>query len=179
MPLYNKIRGGTVPRIHCRIRKTNRMKDKLPRILAAFTALLLFLPPFATLGAETALKKGDKGREVANLMLRLFDLGYLPSVKGAGDVYTARLAGYVRAFQGNNHLPETVRSTTSIRTKRPPSIRKTFPRRTNRASCPPASHPASTRTGTPATGATCRTGSAWKSRAFIRRKARSSGLRPT
>jgi len=83
------------------------MKDKLPRILAAFTALLLFLPPSATLGAETALKKGDKGREVANLMLRLFDLGYLPSVKGAGDVYTARLAGYVRAFQGNNHLPET------------------------------------------------------------------------
>ena len=83
------------------------MKGTQPRILAIVTALLLFLSPLSALGTDAGLKKGDKGEEVRALLLRLFDLGYLQSVKDAGDAYTARLSGYVRAFQGRNSLPET------------------------------------------------------------------------
>lgn len=78
------------------------------RIAALLLVLFLALPGFG--GAEEGLKTGDEGKAVLNLKIRLFDLGYLKSVKDASDRFTQDTAGRVKAFQEQSGLPPTGRA---------------------------------------------------------------------
>ncbi len=76
-------------------------------VLALAAALLCAVLPFPSLAQETALKEGSRGQDVLDLKIRLFDLGYLQSLKNVTDRYTADTAGKVEAFQIRNGLPPT------------------------------------------------------------------------
>ncbi len=76
------------------------MKARKP--VALFIALLCCLV-FTAQG----LQLKDKGEEVKRLKLRLFDLGYLDSVKNANATYTKDTQEQVKAFQLLNGLPQT------------------------------------------------------------------------
>ena len=70
----------------------------------ALTGLLLW-PAYA--GQAEALALHAQGEAVKALKLRLFDLGFITSVRKASDTYTKDTAEAVRAFQKANGLPET------------------------------------------------------------------------
>lgn len=69
--------------------------------------LVFFTLPFSSFAQTADLKKGDHGDRVKALKVRLFDLGYLQSVKNITDRYSDDTAGYVQEFQFLNDLPET------------------------------------------------------------------------
>ena len=79
---------------------------RLPGILLAAILLILALTLPAS-GTAEGLKEGSRGDEVLDLKVRLFDLGYLHSLKNANNRYTAETAEMVSEFQLFNGLPQT------------------------------------------------------------------------
>jgi hypothetical protein len=83
-----------------------RTRSKLlPGILLA--ALLILALPFSAFGTANGLKEGSRGDEVLDLKVRLFDLGYLQSLKDVSDRYSADTSKKVSEFQLLNGLPQT------------------------------------------------------------------------
>ncbi|MGI6725279.1 MAG: phosphodiester glycosidase family protein [Christensenellales bacterium] len=79
------------------------MKASPARVLwLVFLCLTLLLP--GSLAEGQALKEGSKGKAVSALHMRLFDLGYLGSVKKAGDRYNKTTTAAVISFQAANGL---------------------------------------------------------------------------
>jgi len=76
-------------------------------VLALAAALLCAALPFPSLARGTALKEGSRGQKVLDLKIRLFDLGYLQSLKNVTDRFTADTAEKVEAFQIRNGLLPT------------------------------------------------------------------------
>lgn len=79
------------------------MKASPARVLWLVLLCLTLILPGSLAEAQT-LREGSKGKAVADLHMRLFDLGYLGSVKKAGDRYTKHTAAAVVSFQAANGL---------------------------------------------------------------------------
>lgn len=75
--------------------------------LALVLALFCMTLPFSSRAAQTSLAPGDRGDEVIQLKIRLFDLGYLRSVKDISDRYSEDTKSLVQAFQQANKLQPT------------------------------------------------------------------------
>lgn len=78
---------------------------RLKRSVGILLALLLLWPGFP--GRAGALSLQDSGNEVLKLKHRLFDLGYLSTIKKATRDYTKSTAEAVTWFQELNNLPGT------------------------------------------------------------------------
>lgn len=78
-----------------------------PIIIVLAVALLCGALPFSAFTLETSLKEGSRGQEVLDLKIRLFDLGYIKSLKDVSNRYTADTAEKVKKFQLQNSLPQT------------------------------------------------------------------------
>ena len=79
------------------------MKASPARVLWLVLLCLTLILPGSLAEAQT-LREGSKGKAVADLHMRLFDLGYLGSVRKAGDRYTKHTAAAVVSFQAANGL---------------------------------------------------------------------------
>ncbi len=84
-----------------------RSACKRPFIIILAVALLWGALPFSAFALETSLKEGSRGQEVLDLKTRLFDLGYIQSLKNVSNRYTADTAEKVKKFQLQNSLPQT------------------------------------------------------------------------
>ena len=82
------------------------MRSKKVRIVLLI-ALLCWAHSFNTFAAAETLREGARGDSVTQLKIRLFDLGYIRSLKNASDKYTADTLDKVRRFQALNGLAQT------------------------------------------------------------------------
>ncbi|NLC32500.1 MAG: hypothetical protein GX781_04305 [Clostridiales bacterium] len=84
------------------------MKKKPTRARAmALSLVLLFIFSFFPFAQAASLAQGDRGPTVKDLKIRLFDLGYLRTVKDADERYSAQIKDLMAQFQAANGLPVT------------------------------------------------------------------------
>ncbi len=85
------------------------MRTRLKRtfVITLAAALLCSVLPFSSFALAAPLKEGSRGQGVLDLKARLYDLGYLQSLKNVSNRYTADTAEKVESFQLQNSLPPT------------------------------------------------------------------------